>query len=142
MITSKPALRHTGCRIPTHRQLSHYLSLDRWPLMAVAQSPGPKGSPAGPPQDDTWCQEGRGRGREASATFLDGEPQEPLQDKNVPQVDTGQGRAGQGKPRPQLESQLESHDCSVLLQVSQLLGAGGGVGWWGRGRGRGRGGGK
>lgn len=74
--------------------------------MAVAQSPGPKGSPAGPPQDDTWCQEGRGRGRETSATFLDGEPQEPFQDKKVPQVDTGQGRAGQTQAAARVQGSL------------------------------------
>ena len=36
--------------------------------------------------------EGKG-GRQASYTFLGGEPQGPFQDTEVPQVDTGQGRA-------------------------------------------------
>ena len=39
-------------------------------------------------------------------------------------------RAGQGN-RSHSPSPGKSHDCSVLLQVSQLLWAGGSVGWWG-----------
>lgn len=63
--------------------------------------------------------------------------------KKCPQVDhrAMQGRAGQGRAYPGHNSGPgKSHDCSVLLQVSQLLRAGGSMGWWGReGRGKRRG---
>lgn len=97
--------------------------------MEVAQSPG-QVSQEGPPQDGIWCQGGR-RGREAitSSTFLDGEPQQAFFPglKEVPQVNTaqrGQGRATAGHS----SGPGNSHDCSVLLPVSQLLREGGSVG--------------
>lgn len=115
-----------------HTVSSHCPALDRWPLTGVAQSPGQKGSQAIPHRMISCAKGGRGRGkkggREASSTFLDREPQEPFQDKEVPQVDPGQGRArqgkaGQGRANPGHSSGPgKSHDCSVLLQVSQLLG--------------------
>lgn len=98
--------------------------------MEVAQSPGQVSQEEGPPQDGIWCQGGR-RGREAitSSTFLDGEPQEPFFPglKEVPQVNTG--RRGQGRANAGHSSGPgNSHDCSVLLPVSQLLREGGSVG--------------
>lgn len=46
-----------------------------------------------------------------------------FQDKEAPQVDTGQGPGRANPGHSSLPG--KSHDCSVLLQVSQLLGAGG-----------------
>lgn len=87
--------------------------------MGVAQSPGQKGSQAGPPQDDIWCQVGRGGkgGRQPFYTFLRGAPKGLSRTQKCPKWT--QGRAGQPEPQP---ASRKSHDCSVLLQVSSCSG--------------------
>lgn len=100
VMANRPALQHPGCRVLPHCQLSHYLSLDRWPLMGVAQSPGQKRSQAGPPQDDIWCGGRRGRGRKGGLFHIPGlgVPRAFPGQRSAPSGDrAGQGRAKQGK---------------------------------------------
>lgn len=131
-MANKPALQHPGCRDPTQSVLS--LALPRQVAThggGGAQSPGQKGFQAGPPQDGSCCQRGRGSGKEAatSSTFLDGEPQAPFfpVQRSAPSRHRAlQGRAGPARVTARVQG--KSHDCSVLLQVSQLLQAAWGSG--------------
>lgn len=106
---------------------------ESWPKKTARQGPHRKVAGRGARR--------RGRRREAvtSSTFLDREPQDPFQDEEVPPNKRTQGKAGQDRANLGHSSGPgKSHDCSVQLQVSQLLWAGSSTGRWGRGEGRGK----
>lgn len=140
-MANKPAPQHPGYAALTHCLFPHSPSPDRWPLMGVAQSPGQKGSQAGPPQDAIWCQGGE-RKREGGGRlsplprFWMGSPKSLSFQSPVPQVDTGQGRAGQTQATARVQGNLMTAVFSC--RFPSCLGAGGSVGWWGRGGGRGK----
>lgn len=113
--------------------------------MGVAQSPSQKGSRAGPPQDDIWRQEGRGKGRQGWRLSplphsRMGSPKSLSFQDQVPQVDPGQGKARQG-PAGQTQATARRVQGSLMTAVfscrfPSCSGAGGSVGRWGRGGGR------
>lgn len=80
--------------------------------------------------------ERRKGGRQASSTFLGGEPQGPFQDTDVPQVDTGQGNRSHSRVQGRL---MTAVFCCRFPSCSGREAA---WGWWGRGGGGWRGGGK
>lgn len=100
---NKPALRHPGCCILTRSVLSlpvagqvatHRGGPGRWPKTQPGRAPtGCYLVPSG---------ERRKGGRQASSTFLGGEPQGPCQDTDVPQVDTGQGNRSHSRVQGRL----------------------------------------
>lgn len=116
--------------------------------MGVAQSPGQKGSQAGPPQDAIWCQGGE-RKREGGGRLSPllrssmGSPKSLSFQSPVPQVDTGQGRAGQGRAgQTQATAWVQGNLMTAVFccRFPSCWGGGaeGSVGWWGRGGGRGK----